>query len=62
MAEDVRRGPGNDGVVLREMFERGDIPSCDVLLADSGYDLGVTKKLQSLSQLEEEVVISLKIE
>ena len=20
------------------MFERGDIPSCDVLLADSGYD------------------------
>ena len=36
LAEDVRRGPGNDGVVLREMFERGEIPSCDVLLADSG--------------------------
>ena len=38
LAEDVRRGPGNDGVVLKEMFERGEIPSCEVLLADSGYD------------------------
>ena len=38
LAEDVRMGPGNDGVVLREMFERGDIPPCEVLLADSGYD------------------------
>lgn len=34
LAGDVRRGPGNDGVVLREMFERGEIPSCDFLLAD----------------------------
>ncbi len=38
LSEDVRAGPGNDGVVLREMFERGDIPKCEVLLADSGYD------------------------
>ena len=38
MAGDIRKGPGNDGVILREMFKRGDIPSCDVLLADSGYD------------------------
>ena len=38
LSEDVRVGPGNDGVVLREMFERGDIPLCEVLLADSGYD------------------------
>ncbi|WP_457549950.1 transposase [Archaeoglobus sp.] len=38
LSEDVRMGPGNDGVVLREMFERGDIPKCEVLLADSGYD------------------------
>ncbi len=37
MAEDVKRGPSNDSVVLREMFERGDIPSYEVLLADSGY-------------------------
>ncbi len=36
LAGDVRKGQGNDG--LREMFERGDIPPCDVLLADSGYD------------------------
>ncbi|MCD6492341.1 MAG: transposase [Archaeoglobaceae archaeon] len=41
LAEDVRKGPGNDGVILREIVERGDIPSCDVLLADSGYDLSV---------------------
>ncbi len=33
---DVRRGSGNDGVVLREMFEKEDIPPCNVLLADSG--------------------------
>ncbi len=45
LAEDVRRGPGNDGVVLREMFERGDIPSCDVLLADSGYDCGGNEEI-----------------
>ena len=38
LAGDIRKGPGNDGVVLREMFERGEIPSCEVLLADSGYD------------------------
>lgn len=38
LAEDVRRGLGNDGVILREMFERGEIPSCEVLFADSGYD------------------------
>ena len=38
LAGDIRKGPGNDGVILREMFKRGDIPSCDVLLADSGYD------------------------
>ena len=38
LAEDVRKGPGNDGVVLRETFEKGEIPPCDVLLADSGYD------------------------
>ena len=37
LAEDVRRGPGNDSVVLREMVERGDVPS-RILLADSGYD------------------------
>jgi len=28
LAEDIRRGPGNDGVILRDMFERGDIPPC----------------------------------
>ena len=33
MAEDIRIG-GNDGVVLREMFERCDVPPCEVLLAD----------------------------
>jgi len=38
LSGDVRYGPGNDGVILREMFERGDILSCDILLADSGYD------------------------
>ena len=38
LAGDVRRGSGNDGVILGEIFKRGDIPSCDVLLADSGYD------------------------
>jgi len=38
LSEDVRMGPGNDGVVLREMFDKGKIPSCEVLLADSGYD------------------------
>ena len=31
-------GPSNDGVILREMFDEGLIPSCGVLLADSGYD------------------------
>jgi len=30
--------PSNDGVFLREMFEKVLIPSCQVLLADSGYD------------------------
>ena len=30
--------PSNDSVILREMFERCLIPSCEVLLADSGYD------------------------
>ena len=43
LAEDVRKGPGNDGVVLREMFERGE--SCDVLLADSGYDCGGNEEI-----------------
>jgi len=38
LAEDVRKRLGNDGVVLREMSERGKIPSCEVLLTDSGYD------------------------
>lgn len=38
LSEDVRIGPGNDGVVLREMFDKGEIPPCEVLLADSGYD------------------------
>ena len=38
LAEDVRMGPGNDGVVLKEMFDKGEIPPCEVLLADSGYD------------------------
>jgi len=38
LSEDVRIGPGNDGVILRGMVENGDIPSCEVLLADSGYD------------------------
>ena len=33
-AEDIRRGPGNYGVILREMFEKGEIPSCEVLFAD----------------------------
>jgi len=28
LADDVRRGPGNDGVVLKEIVERGDIPPC----------------------------------
>ncbi|RLI85953.1 MAG: hypothetical protein DRP01_05215 [Archaeoglobales archaeon] len=26
LAEDVRRGLGNDGIILREMVEEGDIP------------------------------------
>ena len=36
LAGDIIRGPRNDGAVLREMVERGDIPPCDILLADSG--------------------------
>jgi len=63
LSEDVRVGPGIDGVVLREMFDRGDIPSCEILLADSGYDCrGVTRKLPYLNPLEEVVAISLKKE
>ena len=38
LAGDVRRRPENGGVVLREMFKKGEIPPYDVLLADSGYD------------------------
>ena len=38
LSANVGIGPGNDGLILREMVERGDIPSCNVLLADSGYD------------------------
>ncbi|WP_457550073.1 transposase [Archaeoglobus sp.] len=45
LSEDVRMGPGNDGVILREMFERGDIPFCEVLLADSGYDCKGNEKI-----------------
>ena len=37
VSSNVSIGPSNDGVILREMVERGDIPSCNVLLADSGY-------------------------
>ncbi len=45
LAEDVRTGPGNDGVILRDMFERGEIPPCNVLLADSGYDCRSNEKI-----------------
>ncbi len=38
LSGDVRMGPCNDSVTLREMFERGKIPPREVLLADSGYD------------------------
>ena len=44
------------------MVERGEIPQCEVLLADSGYDCRGNKEKPSLSQLEGEVIISLKIE
>ena len=38
LSANISIGPSNDGVILREMFEGGLIPSCQVLLADSGYD------------------------
>ena len=38
LSANVSIGPSNDGVILREMFNDGLIPSCEVLLADSGYD------------------------
>ena len=38
LSANISIGPSNDGVILREMFEKGLIPSCEVLLADSGYD------------------------
>ena len=41
LAEDVREGPGNDGVILREMFEREEIPPCLI----GGFRIvGVTRK------------------
>jgi len=51
-------GPSNDGVILREMFEKGLIPSCQVLLADCR----VTKNLLFSDRLEEGVVTNLLIE
>gem|GEM_PF-3672416 len=33
LSEDVRIAK-NDGVILREMFDRGDTSPCEVLLAD----------------------------
>jgi len=45
LAEDIRSGLKNDGVVLREMFERGEIPLYNVLLADSGYDCRGNKEI-----------------
>ncbi len=38
LSANISIGPSNDGVILREMFNKGLIPPCEVLLADSGYD------------------------
>ena len=38
VSANISIGPSNDGAILRDMFESGLIPSCEVLLADSGYD------------------------
>ena len=45
VSSNVGIGPGNDGVILREMVEMGEIPSCGILLADSGYDCKSNEKI-----------------